>query len=212
MLHKYEANPSDVLEQGSATVDTLVQVTRRRPRELVFDDPRMIRAIAHPARIAVVETLYGGVEALTASECAELAGLSASAMSYHLRALEKWGVIERAPARPDARERPWRAAADSLRVTAGDRLSGGDRADLLAASVERLRRGMDARVRDEPEPEWHGATSLTTQAAWLTPEEARKLDEHIQAILRERRGRRRKGTRRVEMFWAIYLSRDDLPG
>lgn len=193
-------------------VDTLVRVTERRPRELVLDDPRMIRAIAHPARITIVETLYGGTEELTASECAELAGLSASAMSYHLRALEKWGVIERAPTRPDARERPWRAAADSLRVTAGDRLPGSDQADLLAASVERLQRGMDAQVRGEPEPEWRGATSLSTHAAWLTPDEATELNEHVQAILRERRGRRRKGTRRVEMFWAIYPSRNDQPG
>ncbi|HET6740226.1 MAG TPA: helix-turn-helix domain-containing protein, partial [Kribbella sp.] len=75
---------------------------------VVITDPQAIRALAHPARQRVIDELYNG-RVLTATECAELAGLTPSAMSYHLRALEKWGIIERADETTDGRERPWRA-------------------------------------------------------------------------------------------------------
>jgi len=71
--------------------------------------------LAHPARLAVLDALFEGGQ-LTATECAELAGLSPSAMSYHLRALERWGIVERADASDDGRERPWRAAGGGLRI------------------------------------------------------------------------------------------------
>src|SRR5580704_15082466 len=56
-------------------------------------DPKMMRALAHPARIAIWThiALRGSV---TATECAEVAGLSPSACSYHLRTLAKYGFIE----------------------------------------------------------------------------------------------------------------------
>ena len=68
------------------------------PNEMVvLRDPRAIKALAHPARLAVIDEFFAG-RRLTATECAEIAGLSASAMSYHLRALEKWGIIRRSEA------------------------------------------------------------------------------------------------------------------
>ena len=49
-------------------------------------DPRMMRALAHPARIAI--WMHLGLNGpATATECAEIAGLSPSACSYHLRTL-----------------------------------------------------------------------------------------------------------------------------
>src|SRR5579863_4230460 len=72
-------------------------------------DPQMMRALAHQARIAI--WLHLGLHGpATATECAEVAGLSPSACSYHLRTLARYGFIEedRASA-ADGRERPWRA-------------------------------------------------------------------------------------------------------
>ena len=82
---------------------------RRLKGDVKLDDPGALKALAHPARLAVVDELYQGNER-TASELAELTGLSPSAMSYHLRALERWGIVEHAAEREDGRERPWRAA------------------------------------------------------------------------------------------------------
>ena len=74
----------------------------------MLHDPRDIRALAHPARMAIIDALASGDE-LTATECAELTGLSPSATAYHLKLLERYDFAERAPARNDGRERPWRA-------------------------------------------------------------------------------------------------------
>lgn len=86
-------------------------------REIVVSDFAQLRAMAHPARWTVLEALYGGVP-LTATEAAELTGLTPSAMSYHLQQLAKLGLVERAPASDDGRQRPWRAVGTSLQMTA----------------------------------------------------------------------------------------------
>ncbi len=79
-------------------------------------DPKMMRALAHPARIAIWThiALRGSV---TATECAEVAGLSPSACSYHLRTLARYGFIEedRASA-ANGRERPWRARLLAFKI------------------------------------------------------------------------------------------------
>lgn len=99
----------------------------RRPQDredhLVLTDPRALRALAHPARTAVVDELYQG-KVRTSSELAQLTGLTPSAMSFHLRALEKWGIVRRAEGGTDARERPWQRAAKGLSWN-GERVSPG---------------------------------------------------------------------------------------
>ena len=87
---------------------------RRLKDDVQIEDAGALRALAHPARLAVVDELYQGTER-TSSELAELTGLSASAMSYHLRSLERWGIVERGTARDDGRERPWRAVGRTLK-------------------------------------------------------------------------------------------------
>src|SRR3954467_2818572 len=86
---------------------------KRLTGDIKLEDPGALKALAHPARLSVVDELYQGSER-TSSELAQSTGLSPSAMSYHLRALEKWGIVERGEEREDGRERPWRAAGRSL--------------------------------------------------------------------------------------------------
>jgi DNA-binding transcriptional ArsR family regulator len=69
-------------------------------------DAASMRAVAHPARIAALNHLMHTGPA-TATELGEIAGLTPSAMSYHLRQLERAGMIETAPGRGDGRERVW---------------------------------------------------------------------------------------------------------
>lgn len=85
-------------------------------REVVISDPRAVRALAHRARVEALDELFASRGTRTATELAERCGLSPSAMSYHLRALEKYGLVERAASQGDARERRWRAAGDQLVV------------------------------------------------------------------------------------------------
>src|SRR3954466_4780302 len=102
-----------------------------------LEAPGAIRALAHPARLTIVDELYQGVER-TASELAELTGLSPSAMSYHLRALERWGVVERGDGRRDGRQRPWRACGRSLSFVTDEESAAA--ADVIAAGyLQQLR-------------------------------------------------------------------------
>lgn len=145
---------------------------------LTLTDPRAIRALAHPARLAVVDRLFAG-EVLTATECARGVGLSASAMSYHLRALEKWGVVERAPA-TDARERPWRARGTDLRLGPAGGLevvaARNEVADLmLHRLVESTRAALRRRAVDPDAP----PLGLGNSWARLTGAQATGLAERL---------------------------------
>src|ERR1700750_455248 len=84
-------------------------------------DPRMMRALAHPAPIAIWAHL-GLHRPATPTECAEIAGLSPSACSYHLRTLARYGFVEEDPdSAADGRERPWRAPVAAVRNDARPR-------------------------------------------------------------------------------------------
>jgi hypothetical protein len=56
-------------------------------------DPGAVRALAHPGRYAILERLQLEGPA-TATECAQVAGLTPSACSYHLRLLARHGFVE----------------------------------------------------------------------------------------------------------------------
>ena len=73
---------------GGMPSDRSRRTRTRKDRALRLQDPRDIRALAHPARLAIIDALASGDE-LTATECAELTGLSPSATAYHLKLLER---------------------------------------------------------------------------------------------------------------------------
>ena len=58
-----------------------------------ISDPQAIRALAHEARLTVLEELFASQATRTATELATRCELTPSAMSYHLRALEKYGYV-----------------------------------------------------------------------------------------------------------------------
>jgi len=149
-------------------------------KQVVISDPRAIRALAHPARQVVIDELYNG-KVLTATECAELAGLTPSAMSYHLRALERWGILERAEASADGRERPWRAPARSLKIesksTATGRLAGQA---IIRTSMDRMIQQFEDVAEDDP---WDDVSSLSRSRLWLTHEEARRFGKELMDLV-----------------------------
>lgn len=184
-------------------------------KDVVLTDPRAIRALAHPARLSAVERLYAEPgQSRTATQLAAEAGLTPSAMSYHLRALEKWGVLERAEDLGDARERPWRAAGRSLQVRSGHAARAASGA-LVGRLVERLATQLEEySERREREPEeWRGAGGFSRDYAYLTPEEAREVEKELEALLRKhsRRRTRTRGTRRVDLTWALVPEPPDEP-
>ncbi|MFF4410922.1 ArsR/SmtB family transcription factor [Streptosporangium sp. NPDC001559] len=79
-------------------------------------DPVAMRALAHPARLAILNRIQVEGPA-TATEVAEVVGITPSAASYHLRMLAKYGFAEDAPPRGDGRERLWRSSSRTMSVT-----------------------------------------------------------------------------------------------
>lgn len=174
---------------------------------LSLQDPRDIRALAHPARMAIIDALASGDE-LTATECAELTGLSPSATAYHLKLLERYNFAEPAPARNDGRERPWRAPGRGPRFDLDTSTPAGAAATaaVALAFMDRSRAVAEAFVateRDEP-AEWRDVADLTNADLWLTAEETRKVTAALAAVLEPYRGRaladRPDGTRRVRIM------------
>ena len=183
------------------------QVGTRTENTLHLRDPRDIRALAHPARMAIVDALASGDE-LTATECAELTGLSPSATAYHLKFLERYGFAEPAPARDDGRERPWRATDRGPLVDIDTSTPAGAAAAAAVglAYLDRSRSIAEAFVASaHAEPrDWQDVTRLSNSDLWLTVEETRKVNADLAAVLEPYRGRTRAdrpdGARRLRIM------------
>lgn len=190
---------------------------RRRPQRehLVLTDPRALRALAHPARTATVDELYQG-NVRTASELARLTGLTPSAMSYHLRTLERWGIVRRATSTGDGRARPWEASAKGLSwagATAQDAAS-----DIIAGLyLDRLRRDLVSSRQREPEepPQWQGLASINRGFPWLTATETAELSRGVHDLVQRIKAgstidEHPDDARRVAFFFAVVpLHKDD---
>jgi DNA-binding transcriptional ArsR family regulator len=162
-------------------------VARRRP--IVLSDPRALRAYAHPARQAIMEELLHG-RVMTATEAGELVGLSPSAASHHLRALEKWGLVRRAKGTEDGRERPWRSTGDRVNLNPGRASSHRVLTPLVTQMLASLNEEVVAYLEAMPDEPWQDLyAGLSRAELWLTEEETRRLGEAIEAAVAPYAGR-----------------------
>jgi DNA-binding transcriptional ArsR family regulator len=163
-----------------------------------FENPRSIRALAHPARLAIIDALAAGEE-LTATQCAELTGLSPSATAYHLKLLARYKAVEAAPPRADRRERPWRAAGRLIQADLDTSTPArASAAAAVAAALFDATRAIAVEFTEgaDREPgEWRDAAALDNADLWLTAEEFRRVAEQLAAVLEPYRGRTRQAGR-----------------
>jgi DNA-binding transcriptional ArsR family regulator len=166
--------------------------SRDTPYGRRISDPGALRALAHAGRYAILERLQTQ-GAATATEVAEVAGLSPSACSYHLRLLAKHGFVEEVPADEgtarDGRERLWRAAiagwwndpgpdADPREVQAVD--STLSRV-MLASSDAKV---LDFVDRGARERDWRDAALFSNSTIGATVEELADLGDAMMDLLR----------------------------
>src|SRR3954447_2036414 len=78
-------------------------------RGMELTDPRAMRALAHPVRMALIGLLRREGP-MTATQAAERLGESSGTCSFHFRQLAKYGFCEEAGG-GRGREKPWRGAA-----------------------------------------------------------------------------------------------------
>jgi DNA-binding transcriptional ArsR family regulator len=147
-------------------------------------DPRALRALAHPLRMALIGMLRMQGP-LTATQAGALLGESSGSTSFHLRSLAKYGLVEEAPG-GQGRERPWRATA--MFTQWGDDISSPAAAaasDLLTAVVaqqyfEDVKAWLTARA--EAPPEWREAAHFGDTELWLTAAELAGLAGEIREL------------------------------
>jgi DNA-binding transcriptional ArsR family regulator len=181
-----------------------------RPAQLTLSHPNTIRALSHPARVLVLNELYSGRSA-TATELAGLAGVTPSAMSYHLRALARIGLVMRAEASGDGRERPWQSAADDINVDPGGGDADSAAAGLITAVLESFRGAALTGIsgRYSLPPEWRDQFKLSPLILELTAEEATSIIEQLNGLDEQYRGRPPKaGARRVHLLLAAVPEPD----
>lgn len=157
-------------------------------RRQTISDPEVMRTLAHPARLTILEHLTSGGGPITATEAAKLVGLSPSATSYHLRAMAKVGMVEDAPGRGDGRERVWRSPHRGWAIDAGQdavpEALAAERAlvDMFVArEQQRLKQWFD-RSRSEPK-EWFEAAFMTESVLMVTAEELKALMAGVMALI-----------------------------
>lgn len=77
-----------------------------------YDDPRILRAIAHPHRNRILAEL-SAAGPLRAADVATTLDIPPNQASFHLRQLAKYGLVVEAPEEArDRRDRVWRLADD----------------------------------------------------------------------------------------------------
>jgi DNA-binding transcriptional ArsR family regulator len=180
------------------------------PRELT--DPKAMRAMAHPVRLALMEAL-NDAGTLTATEAAERVGESPSNCSFHLRQLAKYGFVEEAEG-GTGRQRPWKTVHTGMRFTDVHEDPDTARAAGALARIvqerwlERARVGL-AQRHLQPE-EWQRVSGSDQMTLYVTPAEMKEINDEILQILFRYRDRiedhskRPEGSRQMEHVAFYY--------
>ncbi|MEP7025589.1 MAG: helix-turn-helix domain-containing protein [Actinomycetota bacterium] len=149
-----------------------------------ISDPRALRALAHPIRLALVGLLRTEGP-LTATRAAALLGESSGSCSFHLRQLAKYGLVEEAGG-GHGREKPWRATAMFTQWSDGTGEPAEAEAAAMLSSIvaeryfDDVRRWLQAR-REEP-VEWRDAAPFGDTFLYVTAPELAELTQQTRAL------------------------------
>lgn len=179
-------------------------------------DPRSMRALAHPVRLAILSRLQGHGPS-TATALAPLVGATPSVTSWHLRHLAEHGLVRDADVESDGRQRWWEAAGTGIRFTPA---GGGD--DAAASLLSRVMFDQAAGLPDEwardaeplLEPEWRRSAGLSNTTVAITADELAEVEAAIEEllapyVLRKAGGEVAEGARRVRLLRYVLPSAPD---
>ena len=164
----------------------------RPERRLEVTDGKVLAALAHPLRVALLYQL-NALGSRTASQCARALGETPANCSYHLRQLAKAGLVVREEA-ANGRERPWRSVYTSLdlhppvddadpEVTTAARAARASLANLEIEEHARLARQY-LRLEARAPRAWREVAGVSSYSLRLTPEELAALHDALDAAIR----------------------------
>jgi DNA-binding transcriptional ArsR family regulator len=148
------------------------------------NDPKTLRALTHPVRLALLEAL--ALEGpLTATAAGELIGESPTTCSFHFRQLAKYGFVEEADAGP-GRLRPWKIANVGMRFSD---VTDDPETSVAAKSLERLvfERAMNRfanyiNTKTSFPKAWQEASQNIETILWVTPGELEAVTQEVLGI------------------------------
>lgn len=147
-------------------------------------DAQGMRALAHPVRLSILYRLQQDGPS-TATALAPHVGATPSVTSWHLRHLAKHGLVHDDPTRGTGRERWW-VAAKGFRFGGTDPASQ-DAERLLTQTMQQVEGDLvgqwSAGVEPHLEPQWRAVAGRANTTVLLTPDEARELEEQIEALI-----------------------------
>lgn len=149
-------------------------------------DPRILRAIAHPLRSTLLYELFARGTA-NATTLAEAVDQPVNSVSFHLRQLAKYGLIEEAEdVGGDARQRWWRPVMSSgVRVqdrALSETAEGRSSLEVFKSTVMARWQALVARFfasREESDEVW----ASSDVPMMLTDAEARACNEELLTVL-----------------------------
>jgi hypothetical protein len=157
------------------------------PEPLSITDPTVMRALAHPVRMGLLE-LFGVRGTLTATQASEALGESPANCAFHLRTLAKYGFIEEAGG-GRGRERPWRSSPKAIHIRLPSADLESEQAQVAAGALEQVWQDrLFARVRDAFatrgwSAEWERASGTTQILTFLTADELRSVRDEVNAVI-----------------------------
>ena len=184
-------------------------------------DVRVLAALAHPVRVSLLHYLLAAGPR-TATECAAVVDASPSACSYHLRHLERFGLVERAEPDPDesvdGRTRRWRPVATGFSFGGPPSTASHE---MVAAHHALVATGLEEDLRlarhhldhaDELPPAWQDAAEFSTYGLLVTVDEVAELVAAIDALARPLRAAVRRtappGARAVRLVVDAFARTD----
>jgi DNA-binding transcriptional ArsR family regulator len=154
--------------------------------DIEITDPKSMRALAHPVRLAILERLQRQGPA-TATQLSSDVGATPSVTSWHLRHLAGFGLVRDAEPGTDRRERRWQAATRGFRFETPEDEEGRSAARVLS-------REMFAHAADLPhawltetehglDPVWRRSAGLANTRVVVSAEELAAIEEAIEGVL-----------------------------
>ena len=159
--------------------------------DIEITDPRAMRVLAHPVRLAALSYLQGHGPA-TATQLAPIVGATPSVTSWHLRHLARYGLVTDWDGGTDARQRWWRAAARGVRVVppseTADTTEGAEAAyralgsQLISQAIGQVQ---DWQREAEPslDPPWRAAADVSNTTVLTTAAEVEQILTAIEKVL-----------------------------